>query len=237
MTSHIPMASRKDCSLLRFRSALGAVALATASLLIAAPALAHTTKDAGPYKLTFGWLHEPAYTAAGNAVQLFVKDAKGNPLDDLGQKGLTVAVTAGGKTSSPLPLTSGFDADTGLGTHGEFDASIVPTQAGTYTFHITGDIGGTAVDVSASSSDTTFNNVVDPGNVEFPLQTQTIPQLTTAVTNLQDRLSAANSAADAAKSSAKSAKTLGVAAIVVAVILGAAAIIVGSRKAKGPGAA
>jgi hypothetical protein len=218
----------------RIRFSLGAVALAAAGLLIATPALAHTTKDAGPYHLTFGWRDEPAYTGAQNAVQLFVKDAKGNPIDDLGSKGLTVAVTTGSgaaaKTSSPMTLKSAFDPDTGLGTRGEFDAPILPTAAGPYTFHITGDISGTAVDVSAASSDTTFADVTDPTAIEFPVQTQTVPQLSSAITTLQDRVASAQSAAAAARSSASSSKTVAIIAIVVAVVLGLVALVAGRVK-------
>jgi hypothetical protein len=213
---------------------LALAALATAGLLVATPALAHTTKDAGPYKLTFGWRDEPAYTGAQNAVQLFIKDAKGNPVDDVGAKGLTVAVTTGSgataKTSSPMTLKSAFDPDTGLGTHGEFDAPILPTAAGTYTMHITGDINGTAVDVSAASSDKTFADVTDPTAIEFPVQTQTVPQLSSAITTLQDRVASAQSAAAAAKSSATSSKTVAIIAVVVAVVLGLVALVAGRGK-------
>ena len=221
----------------RLRFSLGGLvlaALAIAGLLVAAPALAHTTKDAGPYKLTFGWRDEPAYTGAENAVQLFVKDAKGNPVDDLGSKGLTVAVTTGSgataRTSSPMTLKSAFDPDTGLGTHGEFDAPIMPTTAGTYTFHITGDITGTAVDVSAASSDKTFADVTDPTAIEFPVQTQTLPQLSSAITTMQERLATAQSGAAAAKSSAKTSRTVAIIAIVVAVVLGLVALVAGRAK-------
>jgi len=217
----------------RLRLIPGAVAVGAAGLLgllTAAPAFAHVSHNAGPYKLTFGWQHEPAYTGAENAVQVFVHDAKGAAVDDLGSKGLTVRVTAANQTSDPLALTSAFDPDTGLGTHGEFDAPLTPTAPGTYTFHITGDISGTAVDVSDSSSDKTFANVQDPTTIEFPVKTQTAQQLSTAVTTLQSRLSAAQSAANSAKSSASSARTLAILAIVVAVLLAVIAIVAGRRK-------
>jgi len=217
----------------RLRRALGVAGLVAAALLLAVPAFAHTTKNAGPYALTFGWRDEPAYTGAENAVQLFVKDAKGNPVDDLGA-GVTVTVSTGtgasGQTSAPMALNSAFDPDTGLGTHGEFDAPLVPTAVGTYTFHITGNIKGTAVDVSATSSDKTFADVTDPTSIEFPNQVATLPQLSSAVTTLQNRLSSAQSAANAAKSSASSAKTLAIVAIVVAVVLAAVAIATGRRR-------
>jgi hypothetical protein len=220
----------------RLRFSLGALALATAGLLVAAPAFAHTEKDAGPYKLLFGWRNEPSYTGALNAVQLFVHDASGKAIDDLGTKGLTVVVSTGSgataKSSSPLALTSAFDPDSGLGTHGEFDAPLLPTAAGTYTFHITGDINGTAVDVSAASSDKTFADVTDPTAIEFPVQAQTVPQLSSAITTLQGRVASAQSAAASATSSAKSSKTVAIIAIIVAIVLGLVAIVAGrGRKA------
>ena len=215
----------------RLRFSLGALALATTGLLVASPAFAHTEKDAGPYKLLFGWRDEPAYTGSQNAVQLFVHDASGKAIDDLGTKGLTVVVSSGSgataKSSSPLALTSAFDPDSGLGTHGEFDSPLLPTAAGTYTFHITGDINGTAVDVSATSSEKTFSDVTDPTAIEFPVQAQTVPQLSSAITTLQDRLASAQSAATSAKSSANSSKTVAIIAIVVAIVLGLVAIIAG----------
>lgn len=220
---------------LRFSLRAAGVAVALV-LLAAAPALAHTEKDAGPYKLLFGWRAEPAYTGSLNAVQLFVHDAKGTAIDDLGAKGLTVVVTTGtgatAKSSSPMTLNSGFDSDSGLGTHGEFDAPLLPTAAGTYTFHITGDINGTAVDVSASSSDTTFANVTDPTDIAFPVQAQTIPQLSSAITTLQTRLASAQTSADNAKSSASSSKTVAIIAIIVAVVLGLVALVAGRGKSK-----
>jgi hypothetical protein len=204
------------------RCCLGALALATAGLLVATPALAHTEKDAGPYKLLFGWRDEPAYTGSLNAVQLFVHDASGKAIDDLGTKGLTVVVSTGSgptaKSSSPLAFTSAFDPDSGLGTHGEFDAPLMPTAAGTYTFHITGDINGTAVDVSATSSDTTFADVTDPTAVEFPVQSQTVPQLSSAITTLQGRVAAAQSAASSAKGAASSARAFGIVGIALAIV-------------------
>ena len=220
----------------RFRPIAGALALALAGFtglaVLASPALAHTEKDAGPYKLTFGWQHEPTYVGVDNAVQLFVHDDKGNALDDLGTKGLTVQVTTQGQTSPPLPLMGAFDPDTGLGNHGEFDAAIVPTQAGTYTFHITGDINGTTVDVSASSSDSTFNDAADPTAVEFPAKTPTVQTLSTAVTNLQSSLSTAQANATSAHNSAKSANTLAIVALVVAVVLFLLGLAIGRRTPK-----
>ena len=70
-----------------------------------------------------------------------------------------------------------WDPDTGLGTHGEWDAAITPTQPGVYTFHLTGSINGQAVDEKFTSSDTTFDSVADPVGIEFPTKTPTAQAL------------------------------------------------------------
>ena len=91
------------------------------------------------------------------------------------------------------------------------------------------------MDVSAASSDKTFADVTDPTAVEFPVKTQTIQQLSSAVTTLQDRLATAQAAAAAAKSSATSSKTLAIVAIVVAIVLGLVAIVSGRVSGRVPG--
>src|ERR1700680_1855373 len=121
--------------------------------LSAAPAWAHEQRRVGAVQLTVGWQHEPTYVGVENAVQLFIKDAKGNPIDDLGTPpSLQLAVSTGAKTSDPFELRASFDPDTGLGTHGEFDAALIPTTPGTYTFHFTGSISGQKIDAKVNSS-------------------------------------------------------------------------------------
>src|ERR1700738_5069030 len=101
--------------------------------LSAVPAWGHEQRQVSAYQLTVGWQHEPTYVGVENAVQLFIKDAKGNPIDDLGSPpSLQVTVSTGAKTSDPLDLKASFDPDTSLGTHGEFDAAVIPTTPGIY---------------------------------------------------------------------------------------------------------
>src|SRR6202048_137446 len=121
--------------------------------LSAVPAWAHEQRQVSAYQLTVGWQHEPTYVGVENAVQLFIKDATGNPIDDLGTPpSLQIAVSTGAKTSDPPELRAAFDPDAGLGTHGEFDAALIPTSPGTYSFHFTGSISGQKVDEKFTSS-------------------------------------------------------------------------------------
>ena len=90
-----------------------------------------------------------------------IKDAAGKAVTDLNDGDLKVTVSIGGQTSDALDLLNTFDPDTGLGVPGDYEAPIMPTAPGDYTFHLTGSIHGTAVDETATSSDATFNSVVD----------------------------------------------------------------------------
>ncbi|MBV8161604.1 MAG: hypothetical protein JO265_11835, partial [Acidimicrobiia bacterium] len=174
--------------------------------LTAGPASAHEQRQVGAYQFTVGWMHEPTYTGVENAVQFFLKDPKGNPIDDLGDPpSLKVQVINGSQTSDPLDLEPSFDPDTGLGTHGEFDAAIVPTVPGDYTFHLTGAINGQNIDEKFTSSDTTFDTVKDPTDIQFPAKAPSNGQLATSIQRLDTR---ATTAAKNAKDSADTAKTI-----------------------------
>jgi hypothetical protein len=206
-----------------------AVLAAAFSLIIVAalPAFAHEQRQVGAYKFTVGWLHEPTYVGQLNAVQLFLHDASGNPIDDLGNPpSLQVTVSTGGQTSSPLTLEASFDPDTGLGTHGEFDAAIIPTSPGTYRFHFTGTVNGQPVDQTFTSSDSTFNNVEEPTSVEFPARQPSAADLSTSINRLGPRVDAAKSTASSAHDKASTASTLSIIALVVAVVLGGASLAV-----------
>jgi hypothetical protein len=208
-----------------FMSAIATFALA------AGPASAHEQRQVGAYQLTVGWAHEPTYTGVENAVQLFIKDAKGNPIDDLGDPPtLKVQVINGSQTSDPLDLKASFDPDTGLGMHGEFDAAIVPTVPGDYTFHFTGSINGQSIDQKFTSSDKTFDTVKDPTEVQFPAKVPSNGQLAQSVSRLDSR---ATTAAKNAKDSADTAKTLAIVGIAVGVVLGGAGLIVALRSRRG----
>ena len=212
-----------------WRAAAAVSAMVAACLAVAPSAFAHEQRQVGNYQFTVGWEHEPTYVGEQNAVQLFVHDAHGNPIDDLGTPPtLQVAVIFGGETSSPLGLEASFDPDTGFGIHGEFDASIVPTAAGNYTFHFFGSINGQKVDERFSSSPTTFNPVEDPTAIQFPTKVPTVPALATLANRLSSRLDHATAAAAAASDKADSGHTLGLIGVILGGVgLGLGAIALG----------
>jgi hypothetical protein len=96
---------------------------------------------------------------------------------------------------------------------GDYRAWFIPTAPGTYTFHFTGSIGSTKVDESFTSSPTTFDNVVDPAEVQFPVKPPSTADLSVLLNRQNARLQASLSDA---QSQAKTATIVAV----VAVLLG-----------------
>lgn len=189
--------------LVRFRRVGVALsAAAVAALLIAGVADAHVVKNFGTYSVALGWVHEPTYVGEQNAVQVVIKDAAGKAVTDLNDGDLKVTVSIGGKTSDPLDLLNTFDPDTGLGIPGDYEAPIIPTAPGDYTFHLTGTIHSTAVDETATSSDATFNTVVDGTGIQFPNQLPALTDIATRLDRIDARLASPAPVASVAPSAA-----------------------------------
>jgi hypothetical protein len=203
---------------------VGVGALTCACLWGGPAAFAHEQRHVGAYQFTVGWANEPTYVGEQNAVQLFLHDAKGNPIDDIGSPPtLQVQVIFGGQTSPPLDLEASFDPDTGLGTHGEFEAAIIPTAVGNYTFHFYGSLGGQKIDQRFTSGPTTFNTADDPTGIEFPTKVPTLPDLAALTGRLSPRVDHATAVAAVGVSRANSAHTLAL----IGVILGAVGLVAG----------
>jgi hypothetical protein len=200
----------------------------------AAGAAAHVIEHAGSYTVAFGWQHEPAYVGEQNAVQIVVTDAAGKGVTDLGAEDLTVVASTGGQQSAPLTFDSGFDEDTGFGTPGEYDAQLIPTSPGAYTFHLKGTIHGTSIDVTETSSDTTFNSVTGTTDVEFPVKLPTMAEVVTRLDRVDTRIAAlgatsgpTQASVDAANAAAADARASADRALVIGAAVGGLGVIVG----------
>jgi hypothetical protein len=203
-------------------------------VLLLAPraAAAHTVQHAGPYTLEIGWQHEPTYVGESNGVQIIVSRGEGKPINDLKSDDLSVVVTTGGQDSDALTFDPGFDLEEGDGTFGEYNAPIMPTAPGDYTFHITGSIHGQKVDITVTSGDTTFDTVNGTSDIEFPAKLPTLTELTTKVDQIDTRLGAVQSGAtaadvDAAKTAGANAQSAADRALLVGGALGAVGVTVG----------
>ena len=187
----------------------------------AGPASAHEARKIGKYDVEVGFGDEPAYTGDKNSVQLLLNEANDKPVVDLGDT-LKVDITTGSSTDDTQKLSMTMQPNFevgGDGTPGDYRAWFVPTAPGPYTFHFTGSIKGQAVDEKFTSSPTTFDEVQDPAQVEFPIKDPTTGQLTARVDRETQRLNTA--LADArrqAKDEAGTALLIAIVGVVVGVL-------------------
>jgi hypothetical protein len=74
---------------------------------------------------------------------------------------LTVEVIIGDQKVS-LPMEPKY------GDPGHYVAYFIPTQPGDYSFHVTGDIDGQAIDETFTAGPETFSTVIPRSDLEFP---------------------------------------------------------------------
>jgi len=185
-------------------------------------AQAHVPEQTGPFDWEIGFGTEPAYAGQPNSVQILL-NKNGKPVLNMTDE-LKVSVSYAGQ-SKDLAFEPNFEVG-GDGVQGDYRAWFVPSQAGQYTFHLTGKLEGSKFDVTVKSGPTTFSPVTDLTAIAFPAITApTNDQLSTKIdqeaTRAQDAVAAAQSAAGSASDAAKTAKSLGM----IGVVLGAIGII------------
>lgn len=221
----------------------------TAGVVVAlAPwAVAHEGRPVGDGDLhmVVGFGTEPAYAGQPNSVQLILEH-HGDAVVDLGNT-LDVEVAFGDQTMA-LELEP-FFAVGEFGTPGDYRAWFIPTRSGRYEFHFSGTIEGEEIDETFTSGES-FSDVLDPADIEFPVQDPTtgelaeridreIPRLTSAIEEASTTASAEARAAALAEVSevsdeAESARTMGVIGIGVGalgLIAGLGALARSRRKA------
>jgi hypothetical protein len=188
-------------------------------VLLAPAAIAHEGRRQGDLEMVVGFGTEPAYAGQPNSVQLILVH-DGKPVVDLGDT-LAVEVSFGDETME-LPIEP-FFAVGEFGEPGDYRAWFIPTRAGRYAFHFSGTIDGEEVDQTFTSGPTTFSDVSDPADIQFPVQDPStgelaeridreIPRLTSAI---DDAGTGAIAQASQASDDASSARTLGVIGLVV----------------------
>jgi hypothetical protein len=140
------------------------------AILVPLTAFAHGHTEVGDYELVIGFHNEPAYQGEPNGLDLFVTNlTTGEPVNGL-EETLRVELIYG---ASKQELT----IETQFGQDGAYTAHVLPTEAGDYTWHIWGDIEGTPVDVSMTSSPDTFSSVQPKSEVAFPSAEPTLNEL------------------------------------------------------------
>jgi hypothetical protein len=165
-------------------------------------ASAHGQTTVGDYELEIGFHNEPVYVGQPNGLDLFVTNAKTNEKVNGLEKTLKAEIIHGSSRRT-LEITPQDGVD------GGYTSAIVPTATGDYTWHIFGTIENTPVDVSMTSSPTTFDSADTMAAEEFP--------------------SVQPSAADVQAQAAAAAQTARIALIVgvIGVLLGAGGLVFG----------
>src|SRR6266516_4086164 len=139
-------------------------AIAAFVVTLATEASAHVQKSFGPVRMEMGFGTEPTYAGQPNSVFLGI-DRNGRAVTDLTD---TLKVTVSyGTQHLDLPVVPNFEVG-GDGTPGDYRAWFVPSQPGTYTFHVFGTVDRTKMDWTATSSPSTFDAVQDPNSASFP---------------------------------------------------------------------
>jgi hypothetical protein len=214
---------------MHIRAILAAGALASALTLAAAlPATAHEGDQIGDLSVEVGFAIEPVFTGQANAALIQLAH-DGDPVMDLRE--MTVVVSTGDQESEPMNLEPAFfieDGQVESGTPGEYRASFVPTQPGTYSFHFVGSVDGEKFDEEYTSGPKTFDDVQDVAAASFPQVTAPSSEdLATRITQESERtaasVQAAESAAVSAADDASGARTLGL----IGIVVGALGVIVG----------
>lgn len=121
---------------------------------------AHESREIGDVTMTVGFLDEPVFVGQKSGLDLRV-EVGGEPAEGL-EETLTAEVIFGEQTR-PLEISPSF------GDPGAYRSIFIPTAAGPYTFHITGEIGGEAIDESFTAGPDTFGEVQDTAGGQFPV--------------------------------------------------------------------
>jgi hypothetical protein len=145
------------------------------ALIVPGIASAHERRDVadGQYQFVVGFLDEPAFAGEKNGLSLRITKPAGpdaTPAADgeearLPVEGLEQTLKAEviyGTQRMDLPLSPAFRDP------GHYQSYFFPMAEGDYSFHITGEIEGNAIDETFTSSPEGFNAVEPREPLEFP---------------------------------------------------------------------
>jgi hypothetical protein len=213
------------------------MAVVAALGLASVTVLAHEDREIEGYHLTVGFMEEPAFEGARNAVSLEVMKApeaaahahgenpQSNPsapaehshaeaalapvegLESTLQVEVTHIPTG---VSKVMPLRPVF------GEPGHYAADLIPTAPGQYRFRFFGAVEGMNIDETFESGPDTFDNIQEAEALQFP---EPLP----AVREIEGAVRGTQATAQEAQDTASSASTLGI----IGIVLGAVGIMSG----------
>ncbi|MDQ4143251.1 MAG: hypothetical protein M3198_05790 [Actinomycetota bacterium] len=202
----------------RWRALLCPPLIALAWLLPSTPAAAHEQRSVDGQSVVVGWEVEPAFTGVANAVGVMVTSG-GRPVEGLELKAEVIFGTQdSSRRTAPLDLEPAF------GQPGKYTAPILPSRPGTYTFHITGELGGRPFDQSFTSGEGTFDSVTDPE--EFPVKDPTRAELAERTERLLSRIDPAR---DRPSGSVRGLAIAGIVVGLAGLLVGLVALVLARR--------
>ena len=145
-------------------------------------AAAHEERTVGNYGFVVGFIDEPVYTGQKSGLELLITQGD-TPIEGL-EATLQATVTFGDGTRD-LALEPRF------GEPGWYESVFFPTAAGPYTFRIFGDVEGTTIDESFTSSPDGFSEVQEVTGGQFPV---TLPAAGDTARDARDGAAAAGTA-------------------------------------------
>lgn len=163
----------------RFSSVFGIATVMAAIIAIAGPVLvaAHESRevgDAGQFHFVVGFLNEPAFQGELNGISVRITM---NPTADATPvaEGEAVERTAIEGLESALTFeiihedqTVELPVETVWRDAGHYVAYVIPTEPGVYSFRISGEIDGVAIDETFTGGPETFSEVAPRADIEFP---------------------------------------------------------------------
>ena len=228
------------------KSAWLAVACVVILSLSAGTLIAHEGRPVGDYNFVVGWLQEPSYEGALNAVSVTItrlegdahssmqgepegkEDAEGKQDSMTGMTGMAHdqgTPVEGLEGSIQVEVTfvpTGASETFGLlavfGEPGHYVASLIPTASGVYEFRVFGTIEGTTIDETFASrgGGGGFDDIRTSAGLHFP---EELPEIREIESGVRGALQTAQEAHDAALAAQEgSGNTLAIVALIVGIV-------------------
>ena len=229
--------------------------IAVASLVILSLStgtlMAHEGRPVGNYNFVVGWLQEPSYEGALNAVSVTITrmevdahasmqdESKGEEGAEDEQYGMTSMAGMAHDQGPPVEGLEGsiqvevtfvptgvsetFDLLAVFGEPGHYVANLVPTASGVYEFRVFGDIEDTTIDETFASrgGGGGFDDIRPSAGLHFP---EELPEIREIESGVRGALQTAQQAQDAALAAQESG---GSALAIVALIVGIVGAVFG----------
>lgn len=139
-------------------------------LLQGSASVAYERRERGDLRFIVGWGEPPAFAGERNSVQLVLVDAGGPVVAGVD---LEIEVGRGGELLQ-LPVRAHFEPGV-WGQPGDYRTFFVPTEPGTYTFRISGEVSGEPFRERFTTGHD-IEDVVDPATVSLPAPPEASPE-------------------------------------------------------------